>query len=190
MAAAAGVPAVPFPRLVAATASFPKENLLGSGATGDVFRGVLDEQAVAVKLLNLPEFATPAAKVALQRMFQRELDVLGSYRNPRLVRLLHFSHDTSPTSKHPFALVFELLEGGSLADWLRLPDGSAARRSQADGRPLSAAQRADIALGAARGLAFLHGQREQADDDAALGGAGAGAGAVAAPAPAAPVLHR
>jgi len=47
---------------------------------------------------------------------------------------------------------FEHLEGGSLGDWLRGADGSAANRTHIDGAPLSALESCDIALGAAAGL--------------------------------------
>lgn len=202
-----GVSAVSFGRVRAATENFAETRHIagGRGATGDVYSGQIEDQAIAVKLLNLPEAATPTAKAALQRTFHRELAVLSSYRNPRLVRLQHYAEDTTPESRHPFALVFELLEGGSLADWLRSPSGEPARRSHAGGLPLTALQRIDIALGAASGVAFLHGQREaddEAEDDAALAAGGAGGPGLGAPHPAAaaaagggaegaaPVLHR
>lgn len=170
---------IAFAKLAAATGSFSDETKIGSGATGDVYRGILEgDVAVAVKVLRLPDAAGPEVKAALQRAFEREVSILASFRSPRIVRLLCFSHD-SGSAKHPYALVFELLEGGSVADWLRAPDGSPPKRCAADGKPLAAQQRVDIALGGASGLAYLHGQREhaQAHDDApAVGGAGAGAG--------------
>lgn len=193
------VSAVSFSRVRAATENFAEARLIGSGATGDVYSGQIEDQAVAVKLLNLPEVAAPTAKAALQRTFHRELAVLSSYRNPRLVRLQHFAQDTAAESRHPFALVFELLEGGSLADWLRCPSGEPARRTRAGGLPLTALQRIDIALGAASGVAFLHGQREvDNEDDAAPAAGGAGGPRASRPAAAsdpgaegaAPVLHR
>lgn len=192
------VSAVSFNRIRAATDNFAEARHIGKGATGDVYSAQIEDQAVAVKLLNLPEAATLAAKAALKRTFHRELAVLSSYRNPRLVRLQHFAEDAAAESCHPFALIFELLEGGSLADWLRGPGGEPARRTHAGGRPLTALQRVDIALGAASGAAFLHGQREVDHEDAAPAAGGAGASGAPCPAfaaavgaaTAAPVLHR
>ena len=38
-------------------------------------------------------------------------------RAPRVVSLLGWAQDTGDGSRHPFCLVFELLDGGSLADF-------------------------------------------------------------------------
>ena len=70
---------------------------------------------------------------------------------------------------------FELLEKGSLADWLRGPEGMPSARAP----PLSPLARVDIALDAAVGLAYLHGLR-----------VGTGDAAAAAPQHQQPVLHR
>jgi serine/threonine protein kinase len=130
----------------------------------------------------MPAGAAPAARASLARRFRAELQTLSAYRHPRIVRLLHSAVeagvDGAPAAggARPVALVLELLEDGSLADWLRGPAGEAARRSNADGSPLSAAQRIDIALGVASGLSYLHGLREE----------GEGGG----DAPTQPVVHR
>ena len=44
------------------------------------------------------------------------------------MRLLAWGEDTDLSSRHPYMLVFELLEEGSLADWLRGPGGEAAKK--------------------------------------------------------------
>ena len=211
---------VSFARLAAATKDWSE--LVGRGSTGEVFHGELDDVPVAVKRLRVPPGAGPEAREDLGRRFEAELRVLSVYRHARLVRLLAWAAETSGASagagagvgaaagaggQYPFAIAFELLEGGSLADWLEGPNGEPAPREQAR---LSALERVDVALGAAAGLAFLHGFREEADGDAtgvagasnAAAGAGgaagasnaaAGAGGAAASAgvaPDAPVLHR
>lgn len=158
-----------FATLTAATRAFSVQ--LGAGATGEVYEGELDGAPVAVKRLRLPAGASREAREELSRRFRAELRVLSVYRHARVVRLLGSAEDDAPNAAHPFALVFELLDGGSLADWLRGPAGEPAKREP----PLSALARVDIALGTAAGLAFLHGMR---DDDGGGGG------------DAAPVLHR
>lgn len=170
MAAGGGLalpPPFSWPSVVTATRNFAAELRIGSGATGDVFRGELEGAPVAIKVLKVPEHAPPAARAELQRRFRAELGVLGAYRHARLVALRGYSEDEAADSLHPFALVFELLDG-SLADYLRSPTGDAPARG-----PLAPLARVDVALGAAAGLAYLHGQREAGD-----GG------------PDAPVLHR
>ncbi len=158
---------VPFPSLhLGAT--------LGSGATGDVFAGTLGGAPVAVKRLKLT--AVPDARAELARRFRAEMDVLSRYAHPRLARLLGWAEEEDPRAPHPFAIVLELLEEGSLGDWLRGPAGEPPQRAGPGGAPLSPLERVDVALGAAAGLAFLHGQTEAGE-----GGGIAGGG---------PVLHR
>ena len=165
---------VPFSTLAAASNNFRDQ--IGEGATGAVFSGALDGAPIALKRLNLAKDATPSIRAALTRAFHSEFAVLGAYRHARLVRLLCYAIDEAPDAPHPFALAFELLEEGSLADWLRGTAGEPPKRCGPGGAPLTPVQRLDAALGAASGLAFLHGQREPGE----AGAAG----------PPTPVLHR
>jgi len=143
---------------------------LGSGATGDVYAGALDGAPAAIKVLKLA--AVPNARAELSRRFAAEVDVLSKYAHPRLVRLLAWAEEEDAGAPRPFAIALELLEEGSLGDWLRGPGGEPSKK----GAPLSALERVDLALGAAAGLAFLHGRTEEGE-----GGGVAGGG---------PVLHR
>jgi hypothetical protein len=153
--------------LTAATNSYT--TLLGAGATGEVFQGrALDGTPLAVKRLKAPKGAPPELLEALRARFRAELATLAAFRHPRIVRLLHTCEATGDDT-HPFALVLELLEGGSLADWLRGPQGEAPPRGT-----LTPLQRVDAALGVAHGLKYLHGLREAGEE----GGGGA------------PVVHR
>ena len=137
-------------------------SILGSGATGEVYRGELhDGIPIAVKRLRIPH---GASRELLVRRFQAELEILSTYVHPRLVRLLGTA--TADDETFPFALVFELLEGGSLADWLRGAQDEPAAR----GPPLSVIARIDIVLGAASGLSYLHGIEEA--DGVPIQGAG------------------
>lgn len=203
-----------FAALEAATNGFLAGNCIGSGGSGDVYRGVLNGIPIAVKRLRLPVNLTAAhARRHIERRFQAELQTLLRYRHPRVVQLLGSAIDDRPTAEYPFALVLELLEGGALADYLlppvrpALPGGAGAAAAAAEAglargdrpAPLSALQRLDIALGAASGLAYLHGLREEGGEStaapglpaAAAGGAGGTvATATAAAEGAAPVLHR
>ena len=193
-AAPSHVPRVPFDRLRAATNDFADANKIGSGATGDVFRGLLNDAPVAVKVLKL-KVRSPEARAATELAFRRELNVLSAYRHARLVKILGFAVADAADAETPFALYFELLTEGSLADWLRPPNGGAPKKTRAGGAGLTALERVDIALGAAGALCFLHGHRdESAGGGAALdeGGGGAAGGAEALPpAPDKPVvLHR
>jgi serine/threonine protein kinase len=160
---------VSFAMLTDSTHAFSTK--LGEGATGAVYRGEIRGEPVAIKRLKLAMGATPENRATLEKAFRAELTILSTFRHPRLVRLDSFAIDTEPASQHPFALVFELLTEGSLADHLRGSSGAPAEKAV-----LSALERIDCALGAAAGIAYLHGLRDAGD------GAGAQAGA--------PTLHR
>lgn len=188
-----------FEQLRAVTDGFRTK--IGSGATGDVFSGTHEGVGVAVKRLNLPAGASPEARAHLRRRFLAELRTLAAMHHVRLVQLRGYAIDESAAAIHPFALVYELLEGGSLADWLKGVAGEAPARMVGPGAgparcALTALQRLEIAIGIASGLAYLHGQEEPADDGAAAAagaaaaGAAGGAGAAPAAAPRRVVLHR
>jgi hypothetical protein len=138
--------------LVVATNNYA--TLLGRGVTCEVFSGVLSGTPIAVKRLCAPPDASPQMLDGLRRRFRAELITLSSFQHPRIVRLLHACEDTGDAA-HPLALAFELLAGGSLADWLRDEHGRAGARGT-----LSPLQRVDAALGVAHGLKYLHGLRE------------------------------
>ena len=117
---------IPFAQLGEATGGWAREALVGEGATGEVFRGELAGVPVAVKRLRVPPGAGPEARADLGRRFEAEFRVLSVYRHARLVRLLGVAAEAAEGAPHPFALAFELLEGGSLADWLMGPAGEPA----------------------------------------------------------------
>jgi hypothetical protein len=151
-------PAAPVRRLqlaelAASAGGFSAAARIGEGATGEVFRGTFEGAPVAIKVLKLPTTATPEARAALRRRFRAELDTLGAVQHRRIVHLLAYGEDNAPAAKAPFALVFELLEEGSLGDWLCGPDGAPPVR----GAALSPAERVEALAGAATGLYHLHG---------------------------------
>ena len=150
---------IPFEKLITSTSNFAKS--LGEGATGEVYQGNLDGIPIAVKRLKLVDADKISFRIELERRFYAELKVLRKFAHPRIVRILGFSVDDNKSSQHPFAIVLELLEGGSLSDWLKSPNDEAPKRTYRGGGSLSASDRLDIALGTASGLAYLHGFREE-----------------------------
>jgi serine/threonine protein kinase len=150
---------IPFEKLITSTSNFL--TILGEGATGEVYQGTLDGIPIAVKRLKLVDADKISFRIELERRFYAELKVLRKFAHPRIVRILGFSVDDNKSSQHPFAIVLELLEGGSLSDWLKSPNDEAPKRTYRGGGSLSASDRLDIALGTASGLAYLHGFREE-----------------------------
>ncbi|XP_073032008.1 serine/threonine-protein kinase RIPK-like [Primulina eburnea] len=124
------------------TQNFSSSNFLGEGGFGPVHKGFIDDklrpgleaQPVAVKLLDLDGAQG-------HREWLTEVIFLGQLRHPHLVKLIGYCCE----EEHRL-LVYEYLPRGSLENQLF--------RRYAVTLPWSA--RLKIALGAAKGLAFLH----------------------------------
>ncbi|XP_061988753.1 receptor-like cytoplasmic kinase 176 [Rosa rugosa] len=134
-----------FAALKKATRDFKPDTILGEGGFGRVFKGWVDENtyapsragigmAVAVKKSNPDSFQG-------QQEWEAEVNFLGKYLHPNVVRLLGYCCE-----EDQFLLVYEYMQKGSLENHLF-------RKGQ---EPLSWDLRLKIAIGAARGLAFLH----------------------------------
>jgi hypothetical protein len=118
-----------------ATGNFKEE--LGRGGSGVVYRGVLDKgTVVAVKKLT-------DVQVQGEEEFWAEVAVFGRINHINLVRIWGFCSE----GKHRM-LVYEYVENESLDRHLF--------GTHIIGRSLSWAERFRVALGAARGLAYLH----------------------------------
>ena len=111
--------------------------LLGSGATGEVWRGTDSEgDPVAVKILR-PEFSR---KRDVVRRFIQERDLLTDIDHPHVVRVHDLVYDRSL-----LAIVMDLIEGGDLAALLFRAG------------PLPQKRVRQISAGVAMGLAAIHG---------------------------------
>ncbi|PKA63235.1 Protein kinase APK1A, chloroplastic [Apostasia shenzhenica] len=136
-----------FSELKNATRNFRPDSVLGEGGFGSVFKGWIDEHAltatkagigmvIAVKRLNLDGFQG-------HREWLAEVNYLGQLHHPNLVKLIGYCLE----DEHRL-LVYEFMPRGSLENHLF--------RRGSYFQPLSWNLRMKVALGAARGLAFLH----------------------------------
>ncbi|KAH6766679.1 Protein kinase superfamily protein [Perilla frutescens var. hirtella] len=120
-----------------ATEKFSSKKVLGEGGFGRVYHGVLqDETEVAVKLLTRDNQNG-------DREFIAEIEMLSRLHHRNLVKLIGICIE-----QHTRCLVYELIPNGSVESHLHGPDMSSG--------PLDWDARLKIALGAARGLAYLH----------------------------------
>ncbi|CAI0627511.1 unnamed protein product [Linum tenue] len=120
-----------------ATCSFSEGNFLGKGGFGRVYRGTLRSREVKSLLYN------QVGQAEGEREFRVEVDILSRLDHPNLVSLIGYCADR----KQRF-LVYEYLSNGNLQDHL---NGNFHREAKMDWT-----QRLKVAIGAARGLAYLH----------------------------------
>ncbi|KAK9052852.1 hypothetical protein SSX86_029482 [Deinandra increscens subsp. villosa] len=123
-----------------ATDNFNESNIIGRGGFGKVYRGVIaDNTKVAIK--RLTDYQSPGGEAA----FLREVQLISVAVHRNLLRLIGFS-----TTTYERVLVYPFMQNLSVAYHLRdlKPGGEKGG--------LDWATRKRIALGAARGLEYLH----------------------------------
>ncbi|CAD5164928.1 receptor-like cytoplasmic kinase 176 isoform X1 [Musa acuminata AAA Group] len=136
-----------FTELRIATRNFRPDSVVGEGGFGSVFKGWIDEHTLAA--------AKPGTGVVIavkklnqeghqgHREWLAEVNYLGQLSHPHLVKLIGYCLEDEQR-----LLVYEFMPRGSLENHLF--------RRGSYFQPLSWKLRMKIALGAAKGLAFLH----------------------------------
>ncbi|KAM6541164.1 hypothetical protein CsatB_005611 [Cannabis sativa] len=129
-----------FDEIKKATTNFSRDNIVGRGGYGNVYKGVLlDGSEVALKRFK-------NCSASGDTNFAHEVEVIASVRHVNLVALRGYCIATTPYEGHQRIIVCDLMKNGSLYDHLfGSPDNK-----------LSWPIRQNIALGTARGLAYLH----------------------------------
>ncbi|XP_028797863.1 cysteine-rich receptor-like protein kinase 2 [Neltuma alba] len=122
--------------LKAATKSFSKENKLGEGGFGDVYKGTLKNgKVVAVKKLALGQ------SKEMEKNFESEVKLISNVHHRNLVRLLGCC-----SKGQERLLVYEYMKNNNVGQYLFGKNKGS----------LSWKLRSGIILGIARGLAYLH----------------------------------
>ncbi|KAL3640624.1 hypothetical protein CASFOL_015592 [Castilleja foliolosa] len=130
---------LPYPscELVEKIESLDEEDVVGAGGFGTVYRMVMnDSAAFAVKKID-------RTREGSDQMFERELEILGSVKHINLVNLRGYCR--LPTAR---LIIYDYLAKGSLDYFLH--------DSLLEDRLLNWSARLRIAIGSARGIAYLH----------------------------------
>ncbi|KAL3683269.1 hypothetical protein R1sor_001291 [Riccia sorocarpa] len=120
-----------------ATGNFAERNVVGVGGYGKVYRGTLaDGEVVAIKRAQ-------EGSMQGKDEFKNEIELLSRVHHKNLVSLLGFCYDKDHNEQ---MLIYQYMPNGTLRDHLlgRTED------------PLTWQTRLNIALGSAKGLAYLH----------------------------------
>ncbi|KAJ9176703.1 hypothetical protein P3X46_011986 [Hevea brasiliensis] len=122
--------------LMKATNSFNKDNIIGSGRTGTMYKAVLEDgTSLMVKRLQDSQRS--------EKEFVSEMSTLGSVKHPNLVPLLGFC-----MANKERLLVYKYMPNGTLHDNLHTVDEGK--------KPMEWPLRLKIGIRAARGFAWLH----------------------------------
>ncbi|XP_066396484.1 probable receptor-like serine/threonine-protein kinase At4g34500 [Miscanthus floridulus] len=123
--------------LEVATGGFCPENVVGEGGYGTVYRGILaGGEVVAVKDLF-------DHKGQAEKEFKVEVEAIGKVRHKHLVGLIGYCAEGPKRM-----LLYEFVENGNLEQWLHGDVGPVS--------PLTWEIRMKIAVGTAKGIAYLH----------------------------------
>ncbi|KAG5244221.1 leucine-rich repeat family protein [Salix suchowensis] len=131
-------------------ASLTENNLIGSGGSGKVYRAAINRAGdyVAVKRI----WSNEKMDRNLEKEFLAEVQILGTIRHANIVKLLCCI--SSESSK---LLVYEFMENQSLDRWLHGRKRSpSVGTSSVHNSVLDWPTRFQIAIGAARGLSYMH----------------------------------
>ena len=138
---------ISFAELHKATEGFSESNMIGVGSYGSVYKGILDQDgiAIAVKVFNLP-------RRGASKSFMLECKALRKIRHRNLVKVLSACSSLDFQGNDFKALVFELMSKGNLDGWLH-PE-----TIEDEPQRLTLLQRLDISIDVASALEYLHTQ--------------------------------
>ncbi|KAF5941832.1 hypothetical protein HYC85_019474 [Camellia sinensis] len=127
---------ISFTELVNATENFREDNILGLGKTGTMYKAVFSNGSfLAIKRFFDSQFS--------EGHFMSEVMTLGRLRHINLVPLFGFCYEGKEK-----LLVYKYMPNGNLYDWLHPPE--------CELKTMKWPVRVKIAVGLARGLAWLH----------------------------------
>ncbi|KAF7851020.1 hypothetical protein BT93_L4707 [Corymbia citriodora subsp. variegata] len=144
-------PNISYGTLLKATDGFSSTNLVGVGSFGSVYKGVLEDNgiAVAVKVLHLE------GRGAL-KSFVVECEVLKNIRHRNLLKILTVCSSADYQGNDFKAIVYDFMENGNLEGWLH-PKAMSSQGNEPL-KKVNFIQRINIAIDVASALDYLHHQ--------------------------------
>ncbi|WCJ28080.1 Receptor kinase-like protein Xa21 [Euphorbia peplus] len=136
---------ISYTELKRSTNGFSKENLIGYGSFGSVYKGVssTDGKIVAIKVMNLQQKGA-------SKSFIDECNALRNIRHRNLLKIITICSAVDDKGSDFKALVFEFMSNGSLDEWLH------SKNPEDKLKRLSFIQRLNIAIDIASALDYLH----------------------------------
>ncbi|EEF31672.1 ATP binding protein, putative [Ricinus communis] len=128
-----------FKELEKATAKFNSQNMIGKGGFGAVYKGILNNEEVAVKRIS-------RESTQGKQEFIAEVTTIGNFHHKNLVKLIGWCYE-----RNEFLLVYEYMPNGSL-DKLIFREDTAEEQE----KTLDWGKRINIILGIAQALDYLH----------------------------------
>ncbi|KAL3735376.1 hypothetical protein ACJRO7_024500 [Eucalyptus globulus] len=143
---------VSYGELFKATDGFSKNNVIGKGRYGTVYKGTTREGGwVAVKVLNL-------GHKSASKSFVSECRTLGAIRHRNLMKILNVCSSVDYHGNDFKALLYEYMVNGSLENWIHQGNEEDVEHEHEHGKPrhLGLMQRLDIAIDIASAIKYLH----------------------------------
>ncbi|KAL4606238.1 hypothetical protein ACB092_09G087300 [Castanea dentata] len=137
---------ISYAELLESTNGFSKNNLIGSGSFGSVYKGVLSRNRaiIAVKVFNL-------LQQGAMKSFINECNALRDIRHRNLLKIISACSSIDHKGNDFKSLIFEFMCNGSLDQWLHPKNDEQHRRNK-----LSFIQRLNIVIDVAYALEYLH----------------------------------
>ncbi|XP_030468569.2 probable LRR receptor-like serine/threonine-protein kinase At3g47570 [Syzygium oleosum] len=144
-------PNISYRTLLKATNGFSSMNLIGVGSFGSIYKGIFEENgiAIAVKVLHLMH------RGAL-KSFLAECEVLKNIKHRNLLKILTVCSGIDYQQNDFKAIVYEYMENGSLKRWLH-PNPTPSYTNEPT-QKLNFFRRINIAIGVASTLDYIHHQ--------------------------------